>query len=53
MTTSDDNTLDTENHVFNKFKNDFGDDPSTDILDQIMIQGTPELEANKDNPRRI
>jgi hypothetical protein len=40
-----DDTLDTENDVFHSFKNDFGDDPSTDTLDQIMIQGTPALRS--------
>jgi Rps23 Pro-64 3,4-dihydroxylase Tpa1-like proline 4-hydroxylase len=39
-----DDTLDTEHGVFNDFINQ-GDDPSTDVLDLIMIEGTPELRA--------
>jgi transposase InsO family protein len=37
-----DETLDTEHDVFNDFINQ-GDDPSTDVLDLITIEGTPEL----------
>jgi hypothetical protein len=37
-----DDTLDTEHDVFNDFINQ-GDDPSTDVLDQTLIEGTPEL----------
>jgi hypothetical protein len=38
-----DDTLDTEHDVFNDFIN-HGDDPSTDVLDLIVIEGTPELQ---------
>jgi hypothetical protein len=36
-----DDTLDTEHDVFNSFKTTLETIPGTDILDQIMIQGTP------------
>jgi hypothetical protein len=39
-----DDTLDTEHDVFNDFINQ-GDDPNTDLLDLIMIQGSPELRS--------
>ena len=39
-----DDTLDTEHDVFNDFiDKDQGDDPYTDILDCIVIEGTPAL----------
>ena len=37
-------TLDTEHDVFNDFRDSQGDDPNTDILDCIVIEGTPNLE---------
>ena len=40
-----DDTLDTEHDVFNEFISHDGDDPDTDVLDLIKIEGTPALRS--------
>jgi len=41
-----DDTLDTEHDVFNDFIDSQGDDPYTDILDCIVIEGTPAFKKD-------
>ena len=40
-----DDTLDTEHDVFQEFNMNEGDDPNTDVLDLIKVEGTPSLRS--------